>query len=190
MSIFCHPSIARWEGVTKVLGNDMATINFGVPGEVKIRDGRADTTEIDMALPGVFCEAKLTEVDFTHKKREVVESYDGLQETFHTDALPRVGTDYDNYQIIRNLLAAKQHNRDHILFCDERRPDLVRGYMTTVACLRSIEDRIRCRVIFWQEVAAACGHTLRRWIEEKYGICQQSPYRIPHPRRVRNPVKA
>jgi hypothetical protein len=175
MSIFCHPSIAKWVGVRKVLSNDMATIAFGVPGVVKIGNGQTDTTEIDMALPGVFCEAKLTEADFTHKRREVVEGYNGLQETFHSDALPRVGSDYDNYQIIRNLLAAKQHNRDHILFCDERRPDLVRRYMTTVACLRSIEDRIRCRVIFWQELVAACGESLRRWIEEKYGICQQSP---------------
>jgi hypothetical protein len=175
MSIFCHPSIAKWAGVRKVLGNDMVTIAFGVPGVVRIDNGQTDTTEIDMALPGVFCEAKLTEADFTHKRPEVVESYDGLQETFHSEALPRVGSDYHNYQIIRNLLAAKQRNRDHILFCDERRPDLVRRYMTTVSCLRNIEDRMRCRVIFWQEVVAACGESLRRWIEEKCGIWQQSP---------------
>lgn len=174
MSIFCHPSINKWTGVKKVLGNDMATIAFGVPGAVKIGNTRTDTTEIDMALPGVFCEAKLTETDFTHQKRDVVENYDGLQETFHAEALPRVGTDYDNYQIIRNLLAAKQHNCDHILFCDERRTDLVRRYMTTVSCLRSIEDRIRCRVIFWQEVVSASGDSLRRWIEERYGICNQT----------------
>jgi hypothetical protein len=29
-----------------------------------------------------------------------------------------------NYQVIRNLLAAIQHGRKHILMCDERRPDL------------------------------------------------------------------
>lgn len=173
MSIFCYPSIAKWAGIKKILGNGVEAIAFGVPGAVRKNNGQIDTTEIDMALPGVFCEAKLTEADFTQKRPEVVESYDGLQETFHSEALPRVGSDYDNYQIIRNLLAAKQHNRDHILFCDERRPDLVRRYMTTVSCLRNIEDRMRCRVIFWQEVVAACGESLRKWIEEKYGICQQ-----------------
>lgn len=127
-----------------------------------------------MALPSIFCEAKLTEPDFTHKRPEIVERYEGLHKTFHSEALPRVGTDYDNYQIIRNLLAAKQHNCDHILFCDERRPDLVRRYMTTVSCLRKIEDRMRCRVIFWQDVVSASGESLRRWIEERYGICPQS----------------
>lgn len=172
MSIFCHPSITKWSGVRKVLRNDMATIAFGVPGVVKIRNGQTDTTEIDMALPSAFCEAKLTEADFTHKRPEVVERYDGFQETFHSNTLQKAGRDYDNYQIIRNLLAAKQHNRDHILFCDERRPDLVRRYMSTVSCLRDIEDRMRCRVIFWQEVVAACGQSLRKWVEEKYGICQ------------------
>jgi hypothetical protein len=175
MNIFCHPSIQQWAGVRKVLGNDMATIAFGVHGAVQINKGQTDTTEIDMVLPGIFCEAKLTEADFTHKRPEIVESYDGLQETFHSEALPRVGTDYDNYQIIRNLLAAKQHDRDHILLCDERRPDLVRRYMTTVSCLRDIEGRKRCRVIFWQEIVEACGGALRKWIKEKYGICQQSP---------------
>lgn len=185
MNIFCHPSIKQWAGVRKVLGNDMETIAFGVQGEVRINNGHTDTTEIDMALPGAFCEAKLTEADFTHKRPEVVENYDGLQETFHAKALPRVGTDYDNYQIIRNLLAAKQHNRDHILFCDERRPDLVRRYLTTVSCLRDIEVRKRCRVIFWQEIVAACGEALRKWIEEKYGICQQEADRMAHPQRER-----
>ena len=173
MSIFCHPSIAKWAGVKKLLGNTLEAVAFGVPGSVRKNNGQMDATEIDMALPGVFCEAKLTEADFTQKRPEVVESYDGLQETFHPEALPRVGTDYDNYQIIRNLLAAKQHNLDHILFCDERRPDLVRRYMATVSCLRNIEDRLRCRVIFWQEVVAVCGESLREWIEEKYGIGQQ-----------------
>jgi len=172
MSIFCHPSITKWSGVRKVLGNDIATIAFGVPGVVKIGNDQTDSTEIDMELSGVFCEAKLTETDFTHKRPEVVEHYDRFQETFHSDALQRVGRDYDNYQIIRNLLAAKQHNRDHILFCDERRPDLVRRYMSTVSCLQDIKDRMRCRVIFWQEVVAACGESLRKWVEEKYGICQ------------------
>jgi len=92
-----------------MLRNDLVTVDFGVPGVVQIKNNQADKTEIDMALPGVFCDAKLTEADFTHKRPEVVESYDGLHDAFHVSALPRVGADYDNYQIIRNLLAAKQH---------------------------------------------------------------------------------
>jgi hypothetical protein len=174
MNIFCHPSIRKWTGIKKLLENDLDSITFGFPGSVKIRNGQTDTTEIDLALSDVFCEAKLTESDFTHKRPSVVENYEGLYETFHVEALPRIGDDYDNYQIIRNLLAATQHDRKHILLCDERRPDLVRRYMITVSCLRDVHWRMKCRVIFWQEIVVACGNSLREWIEEKYGMCQQS----------------
>jgi hypothetical protein len=173
MNIFCHPSIHKWTGVKKLLENDLESIIFGFPGKVRFGNGQTDTTEIDMALSDVFCEAKLTEPDFTQKSPSVVERYDGLHETFYVEVLPRAGDDYDNYQIIRNLLASKEHNRKHILFCDERRPDLVRRYMTTVSCLRDVQRRMKCRVIFWQEIVAACGNSLREWIEEKYGLCQQ-----------------
>ena len=172
MNIFCHPSIRHWAGVRKVLGHDMESISFGFPGEVRINNGQSDSTEIDMALPGAFCEAKLTESDFTQKRPDVVENYDSIQGAFHVDAMPRVGGEYDNYQIIRNLLASIEHDRNHILLCDERRSDLVRRYMDTVSCLRDVQRRKKCRVIFWQEVVAACGKSLREWIEEKYGMRQ------------------
>lgn len=172
MNIFCHPSIARWTGVKKILGNDLESIVFGFPGVVHKVNGKTDTTEIDMALSDVFCEAKLTESDFTHKRPSVLESYKNLHKTFHFEALPRSGDDYDNYQIIRNLLASVQHNRKHILLCDDRRPDLVRRYMTTMSCLRDVDKRMKCRVIFWQEIVAACGKSLREWIGEKYGMLQ------------------
>jgi len=174
MNIFCHPDIRRWKGVRNLLKEEIQAISFGFPGQVHINGGQPDSTEIDMALPGVFCEAKLTESDFTQKRVDIVERYDNLQNAFHVEALPRIKDDYDNYQIIRNLLAAIQHNRRHILLCDERRPDLVVRYMQTVSSLREIGNRKECRVIFWQEVVAACGAPLRAWIEEKYGMCQQA----------------
>lgn len=172
MNIFCHPSIRQWVGVMKLLGNDMESIVLGFPGAVRINKGQADSTEIDMALPGVFCEAKLTESDFTQKRPDVVESYDSLEVAFHVEALPRVGDEYDNYQIIRNLLACIEHDCNHILLIDERRTDLVRRYADTVSCLRDVRRRKRCRVIVWQELVDACGKSLREWIEEKYGMRQ------------------
>jgi len=170
MSIFCHPDIQRWKGIKNLIEVPIDSITFGFPAKVRINGGGSDSTEIDMAIPGVFCEAKLTESDFTQKEVEVVERYDSLQRTFHVEALPRVGNSYDNYQIIRNLLASVEHDQKHILFCDERRPDLVRRYMTTVLCLRDIKHRKNCRVVFWQELVSACGGSLRDWIEEKYGM--------------------
>lgn len=174
MNIFCHPLIGKWTGVKKVVESELDTIVFGVPGAIQLYKGGTDTTEIDLSLTDSLCEAKLTESDFTKKRSLVVENYAGLKEAFHIETLPRKGDDYDNYQIIRNLLASIQHNRKHILFCDERRPDLAMRYMETVSCLRDIKRRVNCRVIFWQELVAACGATLRDWIEEKYGMCQSA----------------
>jgi len=170
MNIFCHPFIGKWAGVKNIIRSDLESVSFGYHGAVKLCNGEADTTEIDLSLTDSFCEAKLTESDFTKKQPTVVENYVGLKETFHIEALPRKGNDYDNYQIIRNLIASVQHNRKHFLLCDERRPDLVRRYMGTVSCLREVQSRVNCRVIFWQELVAACGASLREWIEEKYGI--------------------
>jgi hypothetical protein len=171
MNIFCHPDIRHWKGIRDLIGEQIDAIIFGFSGQVYINGGQVDSTEIDMALTGLFCEAKLTETDFTHKTADVVERYDGLYATFYAEELPRIGNNYDNYQIIRNLLAAIQHDKKHILLCDERRSDLVRRYMQTVSCLRDMHNRKKCSVVFWQEIAGACGASLRDWIEEKYGIC-------------------
>ena len=175
MNIFCHPKIGKWAGVSKIIGFKPDKIEFGSPGAVRLRNEKADETEIDLSLTGCLCEAKLTEQDFTKKQAEKVEEYAELENIFHREALPRTVSDsdhadYDNYQIIRNLLAAIQHERKHILFCDERRPDLVRRYMETVSCLREVQHRMNCRVIFWQEIVSVCGDSLREWIEEKYGM--------------------
>jgi len=171
MNIFCHPDVRRWEGIRDLIGEEIGDITFGFPGQVYISGGQFDSTEIDMALTGLFCEAKLTETDFTCKVAKVVERYDGLHAAFHAEELPRIGEDYDNYQIIRNLLATLQYGKKHMLLCDGRRSDLVQRYMETVLCLRDIRNRKKCKVVFWQEIVGACGVSLRDWIEEKYGIC-------------------
>jgi hypothetical protein len=171
MNIFCHPQIRHWKGVSKLLKEDFDKILFGFPAMVSISGGQQDSTEIDMALTGTFCEAKLTELDFTQKGAEIVEQYDNLHRDFHVKALERNGDYYENYQIIRNLLASIQHNRKHILVCDERRPDLVRRYMETASCLKEVRHRKNCRVVFWQELIEACGTPLQQWVGEKYGMC-------------------
>lgn len=99
-----------------------------------------------------------------------VEAYTDLDEHFHVDQLRRQDVVYGNYQIIRNLLASIQHERRHVLICDERRPDLVREYLETVVCLREVTVRKRCRVVFWQELARVCGKDLAEFLRERYGI--------------------
>jgi len=88
-----------------------------------------------MAIGNHFVEAKLTEADFTDKDVADLQKYKNFGLHFHTDCLPIHSDRYQNYQIIRNLLAAIQHEKRHMLLCDERRPDLARRYMETVCCL-------------------------------------------------------
>jgi hypothetical protein len=126
--------------------------------------------EIDMAFGEYFIEAKLTEKDFTDKDIVEVQKYTGLTKHFQVDCLPINKGRYQNYQIIRNLLAAIQHEKRHMLLCDERRPDLVRRYMETVCCLRDPQLRKNCRVVFWQEVQRACGQHLGLFLKSRYGL--------------------
>lgn len=171
MNIFCHPMLASWKGVADILGFEPVNPTFGFKALVEKEDTNGDTTEIDMAIGNHFVEAKLTEEDFTDKDVAEVQKYKSFSLHFHTDFLPIHNDRYQNYQIIRNLLAAIQHEKRHMLLCDERRPDLARRYMETVCCLQDQQLRRSCRVVFWQEVQRACGQDLGSFLHSRYGIC-------------------
>ena len=170
MSIFCHPNIADWKGVSDLLGCLVESPRFGFKALVRKDGTEGDATEIDLAVGDCLIEAKLTEKDFTEKDIADVSHYSDLTSLFHVGNLPVRNGRYQNYQVIRNLLAAIQHRKRHILLCDERRPDLVRSYFETVSCLKDVEHRKRCRVIFWQEIARAGGDDLKTYLEARYGI--------------------
>ena len=171
MNIFCHPMLISWKGVADVLGFKPANPAFGFKALVEKKGTNGDKTEIDMVIGNYFVEAKLTESDFTDKDVVEVNKYKKFVQHFHTNCLPIHNGCYQNYQIIRNLLAAIQHEKQHMLLCDERRPDLARRYMETVCCLRDQQIRKRCRVVFWQEVQRACGKDLGLFLQSRYGLC-------------------
>lgn len=173
MSIFCHPEINVWKGVRELLNVKSIDPEFGFKVSILKADKKGDSSEIDMRIDNLLVEAKLTEEDFTQKEATVVEGYEGLSEHFHVECLVRDATHYDNYQVIRNLLAAIQHNKHHALFCDERRPDLARRYMETVCCLKDSSMRRKCRVVFWQEIQKACGDSLAQFLKDKYGFSER-----------------
>lgn len=123
MNIFCHPRANQWKSLKALLGVTAIEPHFGFKAGVK-KNSRGDDTEVDMTLEDLLIESKLTEADFQRKAADVVESYDLFGKVFHHKMLPRSGKDYVNYQLIRNILAAQQHNRRFCLLCDGRRPDL------------------------------------------------------------------
>lgn len=148
-----------------------------VNGNVKkIKNGViiSDTTEIDIRINNsIICECKLTEKDFTSHNKTDVERYLSFEQVFHKDKLLQTQTEYKNYQLIRNILAARQiEGGRFILFCDMRRPDLAQSFFHTVNCIqdRYIDLRTNCEIIYWQDVAHVVGKDLKDFLEEKYGI--------------------
>lgn len=171
MNIFCHPGIDKWKPLRKLLGlSEIGEPEFGFSANVRKNNGQDDATEIDMKLDGILMEAKLTEKDFTKKEKRIVESYDNFKEVFNEELLPQSSDDYLNYQLIRNILAAYEHNLSFLLLCDARRPDLARELYLTVRCVKDDRLRVRCNVVFWQEIAQSVGKELRDFLVEKYGF--------------------
>ncbi len=171
MNIFCHPKIDEWKSLKKLLVlSEIGEPEFGFLAKVKKSSGQDDATEIDMKLDGVLVEAKLTEKDFTKKERRIVESYDSFREVFNEELLPQSSEDYVNYQLIRNILAAYERNLSLLLLCDARRPDLVKEFYLTARCVRDDHLRIKCNIVFWQEITQSVGKELRDFLVEKYGF--------------------
>lgn len=171
MNIFCHPGIGKWKSLRKLLGlSEIGEPEFGFLAKVKKNSGQDDTTEIDMKLDGILMEAKLTEKDFTKKEKGIVESYDSFKEVFNEKLLSQSSEDYLDYQLIRNILAAYERNLSFLLLCDARRPDLVKEFYLTARCVRDDWLRVKCNIVFWQEIAQSVGKELRDFLVEKYAF--------------------
>jgi len=173
MNVFCHPDLSNWKGVAQLFNVQAITdINFGYnPDMLKNGIKEPTPTEVDLYLnQSIICEAKLTESDFTEKAKTSVELYDDFSTVFEVSALKQTETSYHNYQLIRNILAAYSEQKQFYLLCDARRPDLARSFFETVRCIKDVNLRLRCNILYWQDIAAACGQDLRDFLAEKYGI--------------------
>ena len=177
LNVMCHSdSRPMWAQVFGATGPP----EFGVGGAVpKLIDGclRGDESELDMVFRGtrgaISCivEAKLTETDFTKRDASVVESYAELASVFDVGKLSRAGSGkYDNYQLIRNVLAAHHHRAHFWLICDARRPDLLNRFHETLRAVRRPEVADRCRSVAWQEIGSASCAEVRGFLADKYGI--------------------
>lgn len=177
MNVFCHPDFSKWEEMKKLFQvNEFTSIVFGYKAKVdKIINNvnKKDNTEVDIFLnENLIIECKLTEKDFSSKKMDIVEHYSEFKNVFHIDKLLKTKTHYQNYQLIRNILAANQHNAQFILICDMRRPDLVESYHQTLTCIKDeyLDLKNNCKIIYWQDLAKVVGEELRVFLNEKYGI--------------------
>jgi hypothetical protein len=171
MNVFCHPETFTDGRVAAMLGIDAEVRSeFGVRARVPMKEGRSDRTEVDMVLGNLLVEAKLTESDFQTASKELMEQYRDFVKTFARKELPRRNGKYEGYQLIRNVLAARESGASFCLLADARRPDLRERWFAVMRCVRDAEMRTRCKMLTWQELAEVLPERLRGFLAEKYGI--------------------
>jgi hypothetical protein len=171
MNIFCYPGTLRTQRIFDRLGLDQSVPpEFGVKARVPLQNGRVDRTEIDMHLGDLLVEAKLTEADFQSCDGEVLDAYREIHEVFDLKDLPRDGSRYFCYQLIRNVLAAHAGGLSFCVMADARRPDLKEAWYAVMRSVRITDLRVRCKIITWQELSEELPRKLRVFLAEKYGI--------------------
>jgi restriction endonuclease-like protein len=171
MNVFCFPGILKQARVVNLLGVEAgAKPEFGFKARVPLAGGRVDRTEVDMRLGDLLVEAKLTEGDFQRQSATVVEAYRDFQEVFDLRDLPREKDLYASYQLIRNVLAAYANTCRFCVMLDERRQDLREAWYAVMRCIRIHDLRLACKVLTWQELAAALPAKLQTFLAGKYGI--------------------
>ena len=175
MNIFCYPgALGNGEGLA-LLGIEPDTSPiFGYKARVPPANGRFDRTEVDMRLGDLLIEAKLTESDFQSTEKKTLLGYRGFVEVFDRQKLPQSGRRYTSYQLLRNVLAAYTLNCSFCVLIDSRRPDLAEAWYAVMTCVKLIELRTRMRMCTWQELSRLAPPKLRRFLETKYGIRNNS----------------
>jgi hypothetical protein len=172
MNVFCYPRAVIDERVCSMLDVKPSAIpNFGFRARVPLTNGKFDRTEVDMRLGDLLIEAKLTESDFQKAPKTVVRAYRDFNEVFDEEDLPQTGRDFLSYQLIRNVLAAHASGCAFCVLTDARRPELIEDWYAVMKCVRSVDLRLRCKALTWQELARALPIRLREFLGEKYGIC-------------------
>jgi hypothetical protein len=173
MNCFCFPGAAplimKGLGLWKSIGST-ALPEFGVKAKLPKTQNRQDATELDMRIGPHIFEAKLTESDFVSKPVELVREYVDFSAVFDDSALPVDGTNFEGYQLIRNVLAAFHLKASLTVLLDQRRPDLLQEWWAVHAAIKSTDLRLRCGFRTWQQVAASSPAPLAAFLSAKYGI--------------------
>ena len=172
MNIFCYPGTFRgsraslicWESKLEACPSSVSGRRFRVQWDI------SDRTEVDMRLGNLLVEAKLTETDFQTADGSLVKSYRDFAEVFECSRLPKSNGRFLCYQLLRNVMAAHHYLGSFCVLLDARRPDLVELWFAVMGCVRSVDLRLRCKVLTWQELAAVLPPKLQSFLEEKYGI--------------------
>lgn len=170
MNIFCYRRKLTNATLCSALGvSPGLEPEFGFRPAIPLRNGKLDRTEVDMKLGDLLVEAKLTESGFQTAPARLIERYRDI-EIFDLAALPRADDLFQNYQLIRGVLAAYLTGGSFCLLCDSRRPGLIEQWYSVVRTVRNCDLRCRLLLITWQEITHALSKSLRQFLEVKYGL--------------------
>jgi hypothetical protein len=75
-----------------------------------------------------------------------------------------------NYQLIRNVLAAYAANASFCVLCDARRTDLIESWYQILSTVHRPTFACRLKLLTWQEIAGTLPNDLQRFLDIKYGI--------------------
>ena len=171
MNVFCYPGVTTRKPVCAVLGiRHGLRPQFGVKPGIPLIDGRADRTEIDMALGDLLVEAKLTESGFQTARAELVTRYKDVDGVFDIAQLPRCSEGFRCYQLIRGVMAARHCGTSFLVIYDGGRLDLAEHCYLAARAVRMCELRSRFAILTWQELSSALPRRLQDFLEQKYGI--------------------
>ena len=176
MNVFCYPRVLLRLDLCALLGVERGLQPvFGFRPGARLRNGKADRTEIDMRLGNLLIETKLTESGFQTAPLRLIERYRDLNQVFDITDLPIRNEIVSGYQLIRSVLAAYASDCSFALLCDSRRVDLIESWATVMRAVRSYSFRSQLKVITWQEISATLPRKLQKFLKDKYGIvCPQN----------------
>ena len=170
MNVFCYPA-ALGKRLSALLGVPAGCRpEFGYRPGTPLARGLRDRTEIDMRLPGLMVEAKLTESGFQCAPLRLVERYVAFDEVFAREALEIGPRGVESYQLVRGVMAARATGDGYCVLCDARRPDLIEAWFRVMVAVKDLDVRARLKLTTWQEVAGVLPARLRVFLAEKYGI--------------------
>jgi hypothetical protein len=171
MNIFCYPGVPRRPAFCSLLGVEPGLRpSFGFRPAIPLRTGAQDRSELDLKFGNLLIESKLTEGDFQTARRDLVDRYRDLETVFEVGRLPVTNDKYRSCQVIRGALAAHVHQASFLVFCDQRRPDLIEDCFRIMGAVVSSDLRCRISVVTWQELAGTLPPKVQTFLAEKYGI--------------------
>ena len=136
MNVFCYPRVFTKELCTLLGIGGKGKPEFGYKPQVPLVKGLKDRTEVDMRLPGLTIEAKLTESNFQRAPMALLERYPRFNEVFDRKLLVTGSDGVESYQLIRGVMAAQHTGERFCVLCDARRPDLLEAWFMVMRAVR------------------------------------------------------